>query len=178
MKLNKLENVPRLRFSEFSDGWSQQPLVQFLSEFSEKSIVHDQHDVLTSSRDGVKRQSDYFGRNRLTERNNIGFNVIPPGFITYRSRSDDRTFYFNENRLGIKGVVSKYYPVFKIEGDNKFFLELLRKNSCYIGKHAVGTSQTVLSLKQLKRLTFPIPELEEQKKIGALFGTLEKRIEQ
>ncbi|MFX3729422.1 restriction endonuclease subunit S, partial [Streptococcus suis] len=51
-------------------------------------------------------------------------------------------------------------------GDSKFFIELLAKNIEYIGKYSVGTSQTVLSLSELKRVKLPLPSPAEQKKIA------------
>lgn len=173
------ETLPRLRFPEFhaAPGWAVKPLGLHFEEFREKSTVQDEHEVLTSSRNGLVRQRDYYDNDRITERDNIGFNVIPPGFITYRSRSDDRTFYFNENDLGITGIVSVYYPVFRIvDGANKFFIELLSSFSRLVGKYSVGTSQTVLSLKQLGRLKLPVPSSEEQHRIAACLASIDDLI--
>lgn len=170
-------DLPRLRFPDYSEPWKAQKVGDFIEEHREKSTQNNQHDVLTSSRVGLQRQSDYFGENRLTERDNKGFNVIPSGYITYRSRSDDRRFYFNENTLGTTGIISVYYPVFKIKnGSNKFFIELFRAKTHHIGRYSVGTSQTVLSLNDLRSIKLLLPDEGEQKEIAAFLEALDSKI--
>ena len=168
---------PKLRFPEFNRGWERLAIGKFIKEFREKSTVQDQYEVLTSARAGLIRQKDYYENERITDRDNIGFNVLPPGYMTYRSRSDDRRFFFNENNLGITGIVSIYYPVFKIvDGDIGFFKNLMSVKEHYIGKFSVGTSQTVLSLKQLSEIRLHFPVSPEQKKIAAFLGAVDEKL--
>ncbi|MCO5112070.1 MAG: restriction endonuclease subunit S [Burkholderiaceae bacterium] len=174
------ETQPRLRFPGFRDAgeWKESLLRSRLEEFRERSTKQDEYEVMTSARGGLVRQRDYYDNDRITERDNIGFNVVPPNYITYRSRSDDRHFYFNENNLGITGIVSIYYPVFRvINGSNRFFTELLSAFSRVVGKYSVGTSQTVLSLNQLGaiRLPFP-PTVDEQHRIANCLTSLDTLI--
>lgn len=172
-------NIPALRFPEFKGEWVTHRLGDFIEEFKEKTKTPDEYEVFTSARSGLVRQIDYYGENRLTERDNIGFNIIPPNYITYRSRSDDRCFYFNENKLGQTGIVSIYYPVFRIiNGDNKFFVELFYQKSHLIGRYSVGTSQTVLSLNELREIKLPIPSVDEQNKIAEMLVALDLKINQ
>jgi type I restriction enzyme S subunit len=173
------ETLPKLRFPEFQDAgeWEGKLLGSFIEEFREKSTVQDEFEVLTSARGGLVRQREYYDNDRITERDNIGFNIIPPNYLTYRSRSDDRRFYFNENILGITGIISTYYPVFRVvDGCNKFFIELLSRYSVNVGKHSVGTSQTVLSLNELRRIKLPIPKAPEQQKIADCLSSLDDLI--
>jgi type I restriction enzyme, S subunit len=150
----------------------------FIEEFRGKSTVQDEYEVMTSARSGLVRQREYYDNDRITERDNIGFNIIPPNYMTYRSRSDDRQFYFNENNLGMTGIVSVYYPVFRVVGgSNKFFIELLSAFSRAVGKYSVGTSQTVLSLNQLGRIKLPCPPTEtEQHRIASCLSSLDALI--
>lgn len=173
------ETQPRLRFPEFAGAgdWKEVPLAKFIEEFRDKSTVQDEYEVMTSARSGLVRQRDYYDNDRITERNNIGFNVIPPNYMTYRSRSDDQKFYFNENNLGIIGIVSVYYPVFRIlRGSNKFFVKLFSAFSRLIGKYSVGTSQTVLSINQLKKIRLPVPVEAEQRRIADCLTSLDDLI--
>ncbi len=173
------KTVPRLRFPEFRDvgEWVAYSLDGFIEEYREKSSSQDEHEVLTSARSGLIRQRDYYDNDRITERDNVGFNVIPPNYLTYRSRSDDRRFYLNENNLGITGIISTYYPVFRINGgSNKFFIALLSLHAELVGKHSVGTSQTVLSLNELRRIKLPIPKEPEQQKIADCLSSLDDLI--
>lgn len=111
------------------DGWKLIRLSKLIEEHKEKSNIADQHPVFTSARSGLFLQSEYYGENRLTGRENLGFNVCPEGFLTYRSRSDDGAFYFNRNTLGTTGLISIYYPVFRFKNcDQRFMLSLLNMN--------------------------------------------------
>ena len=171
--------TPRLRFPEFRDAgpWEVKRLGEVLEEFRKQSTVQDEYEVLTSSTRGLLRQKEYYEENRITARENIGFNIIPPNHITYRSRSDNRKFYFNENNLGITGIVSIYYPVFGvIEGSNKFITELLNHKWIEVGKYSVGTSQTVLSMNELKRIKMALPAPAEQQKIADCLSSLDELI--
>lgn len=171
------ESVPRVRFSEFEGVWEEKRIGECIQEYCNNSTYQDEFEVLTSSRNGLIRQKDYYGNNRLTERENIGFNIIPPNHITFRSRSDDRLFFFNENKLGITGIISTYYPVFQIKnGSNGFFIELFSRYANDIGKYSVGTSQTVLSLNALRKIKLPIPGAKEQQKIAACLSSLDDLI--
>ncbi|WMJ09142.1 restriction endonuclease subunit S [Nitrosomonas sp. sh817] len=173
------ETLPTLRFPEFLDTgeWEEKLLGSFIEEFREKSAVQDEFEVLTSARCGLVRQREYYDNDRITERDNIGFNIIPPNYLTYRSRSDDRRFYFNENNLSITGIISTYYPVFRVlDGSNKFFVELLARYSTIVGKYSVGTSQTVLSLNELRRIKLPLPKKTEQQKIANCLTSIDELI--
>ncbi|PQO99139.1 restriction endonuclease subunit S [Pseudomonas frederiksbergensis] len=166
------------RLSGFSKNWEYQSLGDWLVEYKENSGHNNQHEVLTSSRNGLIRQSDYFKEGRITNRDNQGFNIIPPGYITYRSRSDDGLFTFNQNNLGITGVISTYYPVFNFpKGDQDFFINLLLFKEKIFDAHSVGTSQKVLSINSLKSIKFKIPCVDEQKKIAAILSTADREIE-
>lgn len=169
--------VPQLRFPEFFGDWSREAVGKFIEEYREKSNVQDQYEVLTSARSGLIRQREYYENDRITDRDNVGFNVLPPNYITYRSRSDDRRFFFNENNLGITGIISVYYPVFRfIEGDNSFFRHLFLSKENFIGKYSVGTSQTVLSLNELRGIKLRIPCLDEQQKIAAFLEAVDEKL--
>ena len=157
--------------------WKIQPIGGYLIEYKEQSVKHGEFEVLTSSNRGLIRQRDYYGENRLTERDNEGFNVIPHGYITYRSRSDNSKFTFNLNLLGITGVISVYYPVFSIHnGDNRFWVEYLNFHWKDISIYSVGTSQKVLALSALRSIKMSLPTKNEQTKIAQFLTELDDKI--
>lgn len=123
-------------------------------------------------------QSDYYSEGRITERSNVGFHVIPHGYLTYRSRSDDRMFFFNLNELGKTGIISHYYPVFSMNnGQNHFFVELTRYHSKIFGKYAVGTSQVVLSYNAFCAIILKFPCTQEQQKIAQFLQSIDKKVD-
>lgn len=173
--------IKKLRFkkddgTDFPD-WEERKLGDFFTEYKKRSKNNNEYPVLTSSKKGLVLQSDYFGENRLTERDNTGFNIVPKNYITYRSRSDNRRFTFNINNLEFVGIISVYYPVFKPKnGNSKFFSEYLNFYKNHIGRFSVGTSQTVLSFNELCKIKFLIPCLEEQEKIANFLSAIDKKI--
>lgn len=165
------------RFAGFGGEWEEVKLSEWIVEYKEKSTVQDQHDVYTSSRNGLVLQSEYFGNSRILERDNIGFHVIPPQHMTYRSRSDDGFFTFNLFSSSKKGIISNYYPVFNSRGSNTFFIALFEHYRSVFRKYSVGTSQKVLSLNALKKIKFRVPSAQEQQKIASVLTNADKEIE-
>lgn len=159
--------------------WEEKKLGNFIVEYKEKTTVENQYPVLTSSRSGLMFQTDYFKDRQVTTQDNIGYHIIPRGYITFRSRSDDTTFKFNQNNLIDKGIISYFYPVFCFnESLNDMYALYFMNNylGCQIRREIVGTSQLVLSLNKLKELKIPVPCIEEQNKIGKLLDNLENKI--
>ncbi|HEM3669574.1 TPA: restriction endonuclease subunit S, partial [Streptococcus suis] len=125
MKTNN--NIPAFRFQGFEDDWEEVKLGECIEDYVEKTTKQNQYPVLTSSQNqGIIFQENYFANRQVTTENNIGYFVLPRGYFTYRSRSDNGKFRFNRNDLIDKGIISYFYPVFSIKyGDSNFFLFLL-----------------------------------------------------
>lgn len=159
--------------------WEEKKLKSIL-EFSDKrSTKEDEYPVLTSSRNGLLLQSEYYKEGKTFADSNVGYFILPRNHITYRSRSDDGIFKFNLNKIIDVGIISKYYPVFKGINSNQYYLTMhlnyqLKKE--YI-KYATGTSQLVLSQKNLQDIKTKMPSCEEQTKIADFIAKLDKLIE-
>ena len=180
---NGLEKYPKLRFldsngQEFS-GWTRTVLGTIIVPFTEKVFGDHNYEVLTSSRNGIQRQSEHFAGKQRHDTD--GYNIIPRGYCTYRNRSDDGLFTFNMNNIVDEGIVSKFYPVFTFQNANStFMMEYLNGSPRVRAKLsvlAVGTSQVVLSFETLKETSFYLPIFEEQNRIASLLSTLNERIE-
>ena len=176
MMISQRKNIPLVRVKVFEEPWELCTLGEHIEDYVEKTTVQNQYPVLTSSQNkGIVRQEDYFANRQVTTDSNIGYFVLPRGFFTYRSRSDNGVFKFNRNDLLDKGIISYFYPVFSIvEGDSDFYLKLLNTS---IKKQAMlqaeGTGQKVLSLRKFKSIKTLVPSLPEQSAIGSLFRTLD-----
>ena len=174
--ISQRKNIPLVRVKGFEEPWELCTLGEHIEDYVEKTTVQNQYPVLTSSQNkGIVRQEDYFANRQVTTDSNIGYFVLPRGFFTYRSRSDNGVFKFNRNDLLDKGIISYFYPVFSIvEGDSDFYLKLLNTS---IKKQAMlqaeGTGQKVLSLRKFKSIKTLVPSLPEQSAIGSLFRTLD-----
>lgn len=160
--------------------WKESPIGKYIREYTEKTTIPNQYPVLTSARTGLMLQTDYYSNRQVTTEDNVGYNILPYGYITFRSRSDDGRFRFNENRIIERGVISYFYPVFSFseEACHEYMLYLLNF-SIYrrMYPYAEGTAQQVLSLKKLGQLKYSLPLVAEQKKIAEILSTQDKAIE-
>ena len=173
---SRRKNIPLVRVKGFEGTWELCTLGEHIEDYVEKTTVQNQYPVLTSSQNkGIVRQEDYFANRQVTTDSNIGYFVLPKGFFTYRSRSDNGVFKFNRNDLLDKGIISYFYPVFSIvEGDSDFYLRLLNTSiTKQVMLQAEGTGQKVLSLSKFKSIKTLVPSLPEQQAIGSLFRTLD-----
>ena len=167
------EGYKRTKIGIVPNEWKEYNLGDFLEEYKEKTIIPNQYPVLTSSRKGLMLQKKYYSQRQVTTDDNIGYNVIPLGFITYRSRSDDGRFCFNENTIIEKGIISYFYPVFSVSANAvKTFVLYLMNETIYrrMIPYAEGTAQQVLSLKQLCSLKYFFPTVSEQEKIAEILA--------
>ncbi|NQI89133.1 restriction endonuclease subunit S [Streptococcus suis] len=177
----KGQTKPALRFQGYEDDWEEVKLGECIEDYVEKTTKQNQYPVLTSSQNqGIVFQENYFANRQVTTENNIGYFVLPRGYFTYRSRSDNGKFRFNRNDLIDKGIISYFYPVFSIKyGDSNFFLFLLNSRlEKEVDVAAEGTGQRVLALKKFKNISISIPSLPEQEVIGTFFQTLDQEIAQ
>lgn len=191
MKSEVRKRIEQIRRGEVPDGykkakmdivpteWKEITISQCTHEYSEKTTLPNQYPVLTSARSGLMLQTNYYSNRQVTTENNIGYNILPYGYVTFRSRSDDGHFRFNENRLIEKGIISYFYPVFCFDKSvsHDFMLQLLNETIYKrIYPYAEGTAQQVLSFKKLGQLKYSIPALPEQQKIADVLTAQDKVI--
>jgi type I restriction enzyme S subunit len=166
------------RLKGFSEEWKEMRLEYFIKEYKEKPDNELQYEVLTSAKSGLMKQTDYYGNSRITNREDADYNVIPPNYLTYRSRSDDGLFTFNKNNLGVVGLISGYYPVFTIiNGDLNFILMYCNYYKEKLIKHSIGSSQLVLSINALKSAKFTLPKIEEQTAIAKVLQCADEELQ-
>ncbi|MCH5462739.1 restriction endonuclease subunit S [Lactobacillus sp. LC28-10] len=170
---------PILRFKGFTDAWEQRKLGNYIVDYVNKTTVNNQYPVLTSSQQkGIVLQEEYFNDRQVTTNDNVGYFILPKGYFTYRSRSDNSRFVFNRNNIIDMGIISYFYPVFGLKNaDSEFFLKRVNYGiERQIAIQAEGTGQHVLSLKKFKNISALFPNKEEQQRIGLLFLNIEKSI--
>ena len=137
--------------------------------------------VYSSSRKGLVPQSDYYNQREAVE-TNLGYKVVPQGYVTYRHMSDDDVFHFNINKTGENVLVSSEYPVFTSSDncDLSFLISVLNNTArfryfCKMQK--LGGTRTRLYLDNLKRYALALPPFDEQQKIAEILATQDKTIE-
>ena len=176
-----MSRVPRIRFKGFEE-WEQRKLGEYLIQYTEVTIINDQYPVLTSSRKGIFFQKDYYDGNQIASENNIGYNIVPYGYFTYRHMSDDEIFYFNINNIIDNGIVSTLYPVFTTNNrlDSKFLqyeLNFGKEFRKYSVLQKQGGSRTYMYFNKLRDLKLTITtSLKEQECIRNLICSIDHLI--
>lgn len=176
---DKRKNIPLIRFKGFTDAWEQRKLGDYVVDYIEKTTIQNQYPVLTSSQQkGIILQEEYFASRQVTTDNNIGYFVLPRGYFTFRSRSDNNIFVFNRNDIVEKGIISYFYPVFTLKNaDSDFFLNRINNGiQRQLSIQAEGTGQHVLSLRKFKNIVAMFPVETEQQRIGTFFKQLDDTI--
>ena len=160
--------------------WSLATVGDIIEPYDERVNNDCDLPILTSSKtEGIVFQADHFGREQSHDIS--GYCVLPRNYCTYRNRSDGVDFTFNINRLCDKGIVSKFYPVFREKGCNLYLLTLVLNNEPSTTKRiavtAAGTGQKVLSFSALQSMRIEMPSLPEQQRIADFFTALDAQIE-
>lgn len=170
---------PAIRFDGFCSEWTKYEIRDFIEDYTEKTTVQNQYPVLTSSQQqGIVFQEEYFADRQVTTSENVGYFILPFGFFTYRSRSDNSVFVFNRNDIIDRGIISYYYPVFRPNNiDSNFLLRRLNVGTAkQIVKIVEGTGQKVLNHDKFKKLSISVPDEKECAKIGSFFETIDQQI--
>ena len=168
------------RLHRFDGEWKEVRLGDYLRKHSEVSDYSNQYPVLTSSREGMFFQSDYYTRD-VASKDNTGYNVVPRGYFTYRHMSDDLIFKFNINKLCDRGIVSTLYPVFTTkDGLKDEYLEMVLNHGEEFKRYALkqkqGGSRTYMYFKKLQELKINLPNHSEQKAIMDFVDLINKEI--
>ena len=174
-----VKKEPDIRFKGFLNDWRDIPVGDLIQDYVERTVVKNQYPVLTSSQqNGIVKQKDYFANRQVTTDENIGYFVIPKGFFSYRSRSDNGLFVFNRNDIIENGIISYYYPVFRVKDcDSDFFLRRINFGvQRQLSMAAEGTGQLVLAHYQFKKIVSSYPAISEQIKIGSYFREIDRLI--
>lgn len=161
--------------------WRVEQVSKCIEEYKFFSNDISHIPVYSSSRKGLVPQSDYYNQREAVE-TNLGYKVVPQGYVTYRHMSDDDVFHFNINKTGENVLVSSEYPVFTSSDncDLSFLISVLNNTArfryfCKMQK--LGGTRTRLYLDNLKRYALALPPFDEQKKIAEILATQDKAIE-
>ena len=159
---------------------NQYKISECINIFDRKTTKNNEFTILSSTKDGIKIQDDYFNRQTASE-NNIGYKIIPRNYITYRSMSDTGDFYFNIQNIIDIGIVSPAYPVFNTIDtiDINYFINYINfssqfKNQILINKE--GGTRFALSISKFSDLVIELPEYEIQLYYSRIISNTDKKI--
>ena len=147
--------------------WKKVKLGDCIKEVVEKTTENNQYEVLTSSKDGIVSQEEYFDK-QVASKNNVGYKIIKKGQFTYRSMSDSGSFTINKLDNKDIGIVSPAYPVFEAKKINSDYLKYFFDSEMFrraIHNLSQGSTRTALKYKDLIEIEMLLPPTEEQEKI-------------
>lgn len=187
MFVQKGEKRPRLRLAGFEGDWVECRLGDMANKITAKNAQSQYSEVLTNSAEfGVIRQRDFFNHSIAKANSISGYYVVEQLDFIYNPRVSVSAPVgpINCNRLGMVGVVSPLYTVFRTHDVNVRFLEyyfktnLWRQYMVWVGNS--GARFDRFSISDEDFFSMPIilpPTVAEQEAIGKFFEDLDKVIE-
>ena len=160
--------------------WIESSLGIYLQEHKKLSNEIGKYPVYSSSRQGLIPQSQYYD-NREAVETNLGYKIVPNGYVTYRHMSDDDIFHFNVNGTGSEILVSSEYPVFTStsKGVLGYIIPMLNNSArfrYFCRTQKMGGTRTRLYYKNLCTYKAAFPTNPEQEKIAEILSAQEKLI--
>ena len=171
----------KLRF-DFNDDWQDHTFKELLIEVNEKTTVNNQHEILSSTKEGIFTQKEYFANRNVASKDNTGYKILRKNQIVL-SPQNLWMGNINVNTEFEIGIVSPSYKIYEttdlIEIDYfKHIIKLPRLIYEYKCASEQGASIVRRNLnKQLfDEITISIPSLKEQQKIGKMLTLIDKKI--
>ena len=159
--------------------WKKVKLGDYIKEVNERTKKNNQYEVLTSSKNGIYSQEEYFDK-QVASKDNTGYKIIKRGQFTYRSMSDNGTFTINRLENKDIGIVSPAYPVFEATNINAEYLKYFFQSEEFrkaIYNLSQGSTRTALKYKDLSNIDILLSPIEEQEKIVRIMKKLDSIIE-
>ena len=179
------QTVPEIRFAGFTDAWEQRKLNEIADKVTEKNKNNKFSEPFTNSAEqGIISQKDYFDREIVNDENLNGYYIVRKDDFIYNPRISVTAPVgpINRNRLGRNGVISPLYTVFRTHDIDNLYLEFYFKTTKWHrfmklnGDSGARFDRFTISSTQFMEMPIPYPTLEEQRKIGAYFESLDTLI--
>ena len=157
-------------------------LGDILIERFEKTKLHNQYKVLSSTVKGIFSQREYFSKD-IASGNNAGYKIIRL-YDVVLSPQNLWMGNINYNDKFEIGIVSPSYKIYSIaKSYDKRFVEAMLKthralyNYILVSEQGASIVRRNLNLEAFYELTFKIPPIEKQEKIGNVISALQSRLE-
>ena len=179
-----MEN-PKIRFKGFTKDWEQRKLKEIADKVSEKNKNNEFSEPFTNSAEqGIISQKDYFDREIVNNENLDSYYIVRNDDFIYNPRISVMAPVgpINRNRLGRNGVMSPLYTVFRTHDIDNWYLEFYFKTTKWHrfmklnGDSGARFDRFTISSTQFMEMPIPYPMLDEQRKIGEYFDSLDNLI--
>ena len=179
------EKNPEIRFAGFTDDWEQRKLGEITNKGTKKNTELQYNETFTNSAEfGIISQSDFFDHSVSNPENICGYYIVENNSFVYNPRISNLAPVgpINRNKLGRIGIMSPLYTVFEVKNINVEYLEWFFKSSHWHSfmyfNGDTGARADRFSIKDTLffEMPIPIPDIDEQAKIGEYFSTLDHLI--
>lgn len=175
------KSAEKLRF-DFNDEWKNIPFKKLLKEVNEKTTVNNQHEILSSTKEGIFTQKDYFADRNVASKDNTGYKVLRKNQIVL-SPQNLWMGNINVNTEFDIGIVSPSYKIYETTDliDINYFKHIVKlprliyEYTC-ASEQGASIVRRNLNKQLFNEITIKVPSLNEQKKIGNLFDTCDEKI--
>ncbi|HJF74198.1 MAG TPA: restriction endonuclease subunit S [Gallibacterium anatis] len=181
-----MNNIPKLRFPEFTDAWEKWELNKIAIKVTEKNKDGIFQETLTNSAEfGVISQRDFFDKDISNPENLNGYYIVKPNDFVYNPRISNLAPVgpIKRNQLNRIGVMSPLYFIFRVSSniDLDFLDAFFSTNLWHLfmklnGDSGARADRIAIKDKIFMEMPISLPTLPEQQKIGNLFKQLDRLI--
>ena len=177
--------VPAIRFAGFTDDWERRKLSEIADKVTEKNVGLQFVETFTNSAEfGIISQRDFFDHDIAKLDSLGGYYIVRDEDFVYNPRISTSAPVgpINRNKLGRTGVMSPLYTVFRPHDIDTTYLEHFFKCGCWHSfmnfNGDTGARSDRFSIKDevFFQMPIPIPQIEEQRKIGEYLTHLDHLI--
>ena len=178
-------NVPKIRFDGFTDAWEQRKLGELADKVTEKNGRLQYIETFTNSAEfGIISQRDFFDHDIAKIGSLDGYYIVRNEDFVYNPRISTSAPVgpINRNKLGRIGVMSPLYTVFRPHDVDTTYLEHFFKSKYwhsfmnYNGDSGARSDRFSIKDSVFFEMPIPIPQIEEQRKIGEHLTQLDRLI--
>ena len=173
------QTVPEIRFAGFTDAWEQRKFGSLLDETRNKTSVEDEDTLLSCAINGMYLNSELFSHFRGSS--NIGYLKVKKNDLIL-SAQNLHLGNCNVNLRFEHGIISPAYKVYELVDCNPLFMQAwIKRDSTkdfFLRASTEGASVCRKNIvwEELYKQELLVPNIEEQKKIGAYFDNLDRLI--
>ena len=178
-------NVPEIRFKGFTEAWEQRKLSEITDKVTEKNAGLQYVETFTNSAEfGIISQRDFFDHDIAKLGSLDGYYIVKKEDFVYNPRISTSAPVgpINRNKLGRTGVMSPLYTVFRPHDIDTTYLEYFFKCGYwhsfmnFNGDSGARSDRFSIRDNVFFQMPIPIPDIDEQRKIGELLTCLDNLI--
>lgn len=176
---------PAIRFKGFTEDWEQRKLSEITDKVTEKNAGLQYVETFTNSAEfGIISQRDFFDHDIAKLGSLDGYYIVKNEDFVYNPRISTSAPVgpINRNKLGRTGVMSPLYTVFRPYDIDTTYLEYFFKCGYwhsfmnFNGDSGARSDRFSIRDNVFFQMPIPIPDIDEQRKIGELLACLDNLI--